>query len=181
MATVTTITYNGTATAITFTTLSSLTSTLLGGASGILVDNTANKYVDYEFTLKIIMPAGLANGPWFVGVGASTDGTNFGNPYVGTDAAISLLRPVQFPTNLAPGPGGSLYFGSSQIFYATFLDMVGYAASPTVFISVPSVASVCGSPNVMPLKWGPYVLNYSGQTSAAACTATQTGITYTNT
>jgi hypothetical protein len=181
MATVTTITYNGVATAITFTTLSSMAGSQTVGASSLAVDNTTNKYVDAMVTLKIIYSAAVPMGTVWSGVGVSTDGTNYGNPYVGTDAAITLPIPPRFPTNFTPGPGGSLYYPSTQIFYAESMDFTGLATTPTVFMSIPSIASCIGSPNVMPQKWGMYALNMTNAAFAAACTATYTGVTYTNT
>ena len=61
------------------------------------------------------------------------------------------------------------------------LDTVGYGASATIYASIPSVANVCGAPNILQQKWGPFVLNSSGQSFTTGDTATYTGITYTNT
>ncbi len=181
MATVTTITYNGVATSITFTTLSSMAASQTVGAASLAVVNTSNNYVDAQVTLKIIYSAAVPLGTVFTGVGVSTDGTNYGNPYAGTDSAVTLLIPPRFPTNFTPGPGGSLYYPTSQIFYAESMDLTGLATTPTVYISIPSIASCIGSPNVMPQKWGMFALNMTNAAFAAACTATYTGITYTNT
>lgn len=145
------------------------------------MSNTTNKYVDASVTLKIIYSANVPVGIVWVGVGVSTDNTNFGNPWAGTDAAISLIRPPQFPTNFAPGPNGTYFFPGSQIFFAEASDWSSYATTPTVFIQVPSIANVCGAPNVLPLQWGMFVLNSTGFAFAAAATATYTGMTYTNT
>jgi hypothetical protein len=182
MATVTTITYSANATALTFTTLSSLAASQTVGAGSLAVDNyTTSKYVDVMVMMKIIYSAAIPFGTVFAGVGVSTDFTNFGNPYVGTDSTVTLLLPPRFPTNFTPGPGGSLYYPTSQIFYAESMDFSGLATTPTVFLSIPSIASCIGSPNVMPQKWGMFALNMTNAAFAAACTATYSGITYTNT
>jgi hypothetical protein len=150
------------------------------GAASLAVTNSSN-YVDAQVTLKIIYSAAVPFGTVWTGVGVSTDNTNFGNPYVGTDSTVTLFIPPRFPTNFTPGPGGSLYYPTSQIFYAESMDFTGLATTPTVFLSIPSIASCIGSPNVMPQKWGMFALNMTNAAFAAACTATFTGISYTNT
>src|ERR1700682_88785 len=126
MATITTITYNSIASTITFAS-AVMASALVAGAGSLAISNITNKYVDASVTASLTMAAGVPNGPIWLGICVSTDNANFGQPWAGTDAAISLVRPPQFPTNFIPGPGGSLYFPGSQIFYATMLDMVGWA------------------------------------------------------
>lgn len=181
MATVTTITY-GTPTAMTWTNLSSFASTLLTGTNSTAIDNTSTIAVDAQVGVKVIYGAVIPVGLLWFGITQSTDATNYGNPATGTDSAtIALLRAPQFPTNFMPGPGGSLYFPASQIFYATAFDCAATTASQTFYISIPSVASCCGSPNVLPQKWGLFMLNHSGQSTTTSCTATQTSIKYTNT
>jgi hypothetical protein len=181
MATITTITYNTVATAFTITSAATLASSLVAGASSLAVANQASRnWVDAQVTASPVMAAGTPYGPLWLGIGVSTDNTNFGQPYLGTDAAISLVRPPQFPTNFTPGPGGALYFPGSMIFYAAMLDLVGWATTLTPRISIPSVAACIGSPNVLPMQWGIFILNQSGF-AFTACAASYSGVTYTNT
>lgn len=180
MATVTTITYNSIATSITQTSAATLASSLLAGSGSAAVVNTTNKYVDAIVIARPTMAAGVPNGSLWLGIGVSTDNTNFGQPYTGSDAAISLVRPPQFPTNFVPGPGGSLYFPGSQMFYALMLDMSSWATTLTPNLSCSSVAAAIGCPNVLPMQWGTFILNQSGF-AFTAFAASYTGITYTNT
>lgn len=181
MATVTTITYNAAATAITYTSLASLAASNIAGAESTLVDNTTNKYVDAGIEIKIVYSAAVPAGFAQFGITQSTQGTNVGWPAVGTDGALTLKQTPMFPNNFQPGPGGSLFFPNSAIFYATQIDMTGDATTPTFYVPIPSVASVCGSPNVLPIKWGVFGMNRSSAAFGAGCAATYVGITYTNT
>jgi hypothetical protein len=181
MATVTTETYNGIATAITFTALSSLAASLLAGAESTAVDNTTNKGVDATVDVKIIYSAAVPIGRVYLGITFSGDGTAYGSPALGSDAALTLKQVPMFPTNFVPGPGGSLFFPASMIAYATYLDMTGNATTPTVHIPIASVASCLGAPNMLPQKWGLFAQNHTNNAFAAAAVSTYTWITYTNT
>lgn len=160
--------------------MATLASSLTAGATSLAIDNTANLYDDAMVDIKFVYSANVPNGPIWVGIGISGDATNYGNPYLGTDAAISLVRPPQFPTNFSPGPGGSLLFPGSNIYYATMIDLAGFATTPTVHIPISSVAACLGSPNILGQKWGLFVLNQSGSAFASQV-CSYTGITYTNT
>ena len=162
------------------TSAATLASALLAGAGSLAISNTTNKYVDASVTSSLTLAAGTPSGPLWLGICVSTDNTNFGQPWAGTDSAVSLVRPPQFPTNFTPGPGGSLFFPGSMIFYAMMLDMAGWATTLTPRLSIPSVAACIGSPNVLPMQWGLFILNQSGFAFTAQ-SSTYTGVTYTNT
>lgn len=181
MATITTITYNSAATSITFTSLSSLAASNIAGAESTLVDNTSNKYVDAQVEIKIIYSAAIPAGFALVGITSSVGGTLVSSPAAGTDGALTLKQSPMFPNNFQPGPGGSLYLPASSIFYAMQFDFTGYATTPTVDLEIPSIAACIGSPQVLPTKWGLFAMNRTSASFGAACTATYTGVTYTNT
>ena len=180
MATITTLTYNGVATALAITSAATLASSLNVGAGSIAADNTSNKYVDAQAALKVTWGATTPGGFVLVGVGTSMDQTNYGAPYGGTDTGVTFLRVPVYPTNFTAGPNGTLYIPGTQVFFGAFYDAAQLAASSTVYIQIPSIANAVGSPNVLPGKWGVTVLNSSLQ-AFTACTLTYTGITYTNT
>lgn len=177
----TTITYNGALTAITYTTLSSLAASNIAGAESLLVDNTTNKYVDAQVEIKIIYSAAIPIGFAMFGITNSVGGTLVGSPAAGTDSALTLKQSPMFPNNFIPGPGGSLYFPASSIFYAAQYDFTGNATTPTINFEIPSIAACIGSPQVLPTKWGIFTINRTSAAFGAACTATYTGVTYTNT
>lgn len=179
MATVTTITYS-TTNSLTFTSMATLASSLLAGAASAAVSNTSNKYVDVALSMKFVYSANVPNGPIWYGICQSTDGSNYGNPWAGTDAAVSLVTPPQFPTNFSPGPGGSLWFPGTSIAYAIMQNLLGFATTPTVYTTIASIAACLGSPNVIPQAWGVFTLNQSGNAYASQA-STYWGITYTNT
>ncbi len=133
------------------------------------------------WTLKVIYSAAIPVGYILNGITNSTDATNYGSPAAGADGALTLKQVPMFPNNFTPGPGGSLMFPASSIYYAMQTDLTGWATTPTVFIDCSSVASCMGCPNVLPQKWGVFTQNRTGAAFGASCTLTYTGITYTNT
>jgi hypothetical protein len=160
--------------------MATLASSLLAGANSLAVDNTSTKAVDAMCSMKFVYSANVPSGPVWYGIGSSVDATNWGNPSLATDSAVSLVRPPQFPTNFIPGPGGSLYFPGSGIAYAIMVDLVGFATTPTVYTPITSIASVLGNPNVIPQKWNVFTLNQSGNAYASQASTYWT-VSYTNT
>jgi hypothetical protein len=150
--------------------------------------NPATGAADYQLEIKIIYSANVPQGFIYLGIITSTGGTNYGNAgaYAGSDLAVTLpVAPIP-PFggglgNFQPGPNGSLYFPATQIFLAEAHLTSGYATTPTIYLQIPSIANVLGSPQVLPQKWAPFVLNATYAAFAAACTATYTPLTYTNT
>jgi hypothetical protein len=151
----------GTSTAITCT-INSLASSATAGRGSVAVDNTTNLYDDAMLTVTVVTTATALGNDFacYVYIYGSEDGTTYSassGEAVGTDVAVTLAN----PTNMK-GP----YVLACPAISTTYRLVVG------------SVASSFGG--IMPRKWGIVVQNYAGTALSTGCSASYTGIAYTD-
>lgn len=149
----------GTATALTWT-IDSLASSVTAGRQATAVDDTATKALDYLLTLHIVYPnSAPANDKSLYLYVAGFDGTNWSGGASGSDAAYTFDDITAHPTPLR-GPQAMWMVQNKTRDFGPF-----------------SIASFFGG--IVPIKWAPILINYSGQTLSTTCSATYQAITAT--
>lgn len=152
--------------AITLT-ANGLASSLTAGREGTAINNSTNTTpaLDGSLTLAFNLNSSTApTGDIIVGITLASDGTDYGTPATGSDAALTLPR--SFPiAEMEPDSAGILYIPRTSIIYCGKIECFGFAANSVVTKVFNGVAARCGG--TIPALFSVFILNQTGSTLGA--------------